>query len=509
MLIFGVTAKGIPREVQKTCYELYDEYYNIKVFIKAWGKNQMFFQRLIEDFWNSFANKINYDKLDSLYAKVKQYNDNNTKVINSEMYPLAISLFKRIGKGAQFINNQILKQVMNVSVSMQNFLFKFKKITKKEVYKNTENELGELIKKIYLITMNNEEDGIPSFPVLLSPGAYRANKIINNKLVIPKDYLKNNIVRYETGIEKRLNIVDKNVEDIMEIMKDDNRYEEYKNILENSIGFLIDKKEITLKEEEVDEIVGKIIENIKSGAIKKVKDNINVPKKFLSPYIKNLELKNIREEINDKIDENNIDNEILKRQQEINNLMDKKKKKKSEISSNITTSTRGVKVEDLDENDKGEALMERLSEYLNSDRQGGFDFAKVDKSKLKTFLSRIASWYKRLLLISDIYDVKGKKLSDDDIDALIAEYPLGIGAITKIVQGSNIPALENVLLDSNILPNLKNLKWQSTEEDKNNLRQISEDEIKNNHAFMFIEKEDEKEDEKEEKKKTNKKIKKK
>lgn len=520
LLIFGVTAKGIPKEVQNTCYNLYDEYYNIKVFIKAWGKNQMFFQRIIEDFWNSFANKINYDKLNSLYDKVKQYNDNNTKVINSEMYPLAISLFKRIGKGAQFINNQILKQVMNVSVSMQNFLFKFTKVTKKEVYKNTENELSELIKKIYLITMNNEDNGIPSFPVLLSPGAYRANKIINNKLVIPKNYLKDNIVRYETGIEKRLNIVDKNVEDIMEIMKDDNRYEEYKKILENSIGFLVDKREITLKEEEIEEVVGKIIENIKANgdnklmnylnkelltnAMKKVKDNINVPKKFLIPYIKNLEQRNQEEEINNQIEDNNIDNEILKKQQEINNLMDKKSKRKTGTASSATTSTRGVKVGDLGENDKGEALMERLNEYLNSDRQGEFDFAGVDKAKLKTFLSRIASWYKRLLLISDIYDVKKKTLSDN-IDDLIEEYPLGIGAITKIVTNSNIPALENVLLDSNVLPNIKNLRWTSTEEDKNGLRQVNTDEINIGHAFKFIEQE--KEDEKEEDKKKVKKKK--
>lgn len=148
-----------------------DMYYEHKTAIMFWKQNQLEYQRILYEFFNSFNTKLNYDKLMKLYNRIKKYIETRALLMNDkESYGPITKLFNKLGRLCDMINNQFTSEVMFIADRMQDLLEQLDQ----GVLQDPE-DLRKLGYAIYCCSYADESGINPAFPFVFAPGAFLGN----------------------------------------------------------------------------------------------------------------------------------------------------------------------------------------------------------------------------------------------------------------------------------------------------------------------------------------------
>ena len=318
MLIFGLTSKnkktrefGILANVEK--------YFKSKFYIDVYAKNQIALQNIYYDFYNSFTNKINYDKLSSLRERLlkivdlqnilikqekdfenmkkiikedfpgfaemcgKQLDDNVLKLPDSLLYILTelvagrdmdnvIEGIKRMGRAIYVLSSapdSRTKDIFPFLLSPANFLG-----IEVGYVKEGDDVVGSVIKDYYR-TIRDVKDKLSLTSTFLSGIIGNLNdikeKILRNSVVA---YLTNNqnLFKGDENTAKRIyELLRKKIYDSNEIMKN------LDNLISSKIAIQEDPNTIILDGKEIGEIVEEEIKKYENKeAIKKANEDIRI-----------------------------------------------------------------------------------------------------------------------------------------------------------------------------------------------------------------------------------------
>ena len=152
----------------KACLDIYYEH---KTAIMFWKQNQLEYQRILYEFFNSFNTKLNYDKLMRLYNRIKKYIETRALLMNDkESYKPITGLFNSLGRLCDMINNQFNGEVMFIADKMQDLLEQLDQ----GVLEDPE-DLRKLGFAIYCCSYADDSGVNPAFPFVFAPGAFLGN----------------------------------------------------------------------------------------------------------------------------------------------------------------------------------------------------------------------------------------------------------------------------------------------------------------------------------------------
>ena len=368
----------------KTCL---DAYYDNKTAIMFWKQNQLEYQRIIYDFFNSFNTKLNYDKLNKLYTRIKKYIEARALLMtDEESYKVITELFTVLGRLCNMINNQFNPEVMFIADKMQDLLEQLDQGTLKDP-----EDLRKLGYAIYCCSYADDLDVNPAFPFVFAPGAFlgdvhkgiletpkqfselikqfkKSMKMIKKTNDETVDLITNAI---ETNADNR-DIVIRNTFDAYLSDRKMDKLKKNKELYEKMLGDILEK--INLSDEIRGDITRNIISNIIAG--EKVKDITfeddedgdlySIFKEVINKY--NNGIKEINDENKQKL------NELQKKKNDLEKEINKEKDK---INQNNEQIIEGEEEEEKEEEEKEE---EEKEEEIKKKKKK----KKKDKAKPKS-----------------------------------------------------------------------------------------------------------------------------
>ena len=152
----------------KVCVDIY---YDNKTAIMFWKQNQLEYQRILYEFFNSFNTKLNYDKLMKLYNRIKKYIEARALLMSdTESFEIIPKMFKAFGRLCEMINNQFNAEVMFIADKMLDLLDQLDR----GILEDTE-DLRKLGYAIYCCSYMDDTRVNPAFPFIFAPGAFLGN----------------------------------------------------------------------------------------------------------------------------------------------------------------------------------------------------------------------------------------------------------------------------------------------------------------------------------------------
>lgn len=171
--IYLLTSESINEATRLLFKESIELYYKLKPALLLWKNNQLEYQRILYDFYNSFTSKIKYDKLMIIRAKNKKFLENKSFLVQDSTYTELQDLFVKLKAFSSYINNQFDSSVMYIANKIDELL--------DEIHNGTFDSIDDLKKigiMIYRVSSIKENDNsFPSFPFILSPGGFLGNTV--------------------------------------------------------------------------------------------------------------------------------------------------------------------------------------------------------------------------------------------------------------------------------------------------------------------------------------------
>lgn len=435
--ILALTSSVIDDGNKTNLAQIYDKYIDLKEVLDLWKQNQLLYQRTLKEFYVSFNNILNYDKLMSLRDKIRDYIDVRDSLKKDETYP-EVKDFIRMCQVFGFckcVNIQMDDKVFSVADEMYAIL---NRLNESDTV-NLVNDLKRVGFAIYNLTyLSDDQKSMQAFPFILSPGGFLGNvvtdinedpltEIINNlqarlakkddneRTIEEKiDYLANNKSQIQTQV--LIQSVRKYLQDTGNELNDNN-IRTAANIIYNAIN---NDKSL---EAELDRNIQK---NILSG---KDVDSIIIPSKNIGNYVQKYLLDMKDKELRQK-------QNIINTNKQINNLQ------------------KNIFEYDMDDDEETKALTEKndkQKQYMNMIRDGKLSVLDVDP-KL------VSQWYRDILVLSNFYKLDKNtinQLANADIQYMMNNLKIGDDVLSVIIDDFGLPTLDKVIETKTYVPSKK------------------------------------------------------
>lgn len=401
LYVYIITTKiNLRDEVKAAVIKVCDFYYKYSEMILSWKKNQLFLQKICQEFVTSFSSKINYDKAKSLLGKVREYIGFRNWLMKDKSYKEILGWINKL-LFCNMIQNQFRDDVMLIADSMSECLSKL--IDDRGGNDEDDNKLVKEFKAVAELiyyccpTENGSSAFHTAFPFLFSPGGFLGYMFSN---VEATDVLADNLKKVSNRAE---NIAKKN-DEAMDRFKDVfmNSDNIKKAIIKHNINELGKKEDVVFSNEELNAMTDKTLKDImENQAFSKefnerffdvVKRNGNVNEMA----IQNEDfIEAVKKQANEKkrnISQINADNANMRNT--INNL----ENKINENNQIIQSSVAGSSVQSGEE--KKRVPLSQIKEYLGSGQSQpeessvlSDDITMVSKSDAPTITSEELSDY--------------------------------------------------------------------------------------------------------------------
>ena len=300
MWVYSLTSKTLAEDENKKLKEdllaLLTDSIKYRPAFNAWKSLQLEYQRLLYDYFNSFNSRIKYDHLMNVYNKIQSNYSVRTMLIADESYNFIVNFFKFFGNMAKYINNQFREECMSAARSV---------IAALSGLENGELENLEEIKDtaihiFYLADIpDNYEDRIPSFPFVLSPGAFLGNVISEGVDTMGDDMFDKLMTKYRRAIKKVRNEYEKELEQVLPLIQDDSQ--QVRDLIKNATKLYLQYS------------FGKVSKPTKNKIIAEVTDKVLQTPEVLNFAKKEIAMDslNIRKLKKDQLDENKDFRDII------------------------------------------------------------------------------------------------------------------------------------------------------------------------------------------------------
>ena len=287
MWVFSLTSRTIDPNFKKNLIDILVLYEKNKPAFQMWKTVQLEYQRLLYDFYNSFNTRIKYDKLMSIYNKMTEHINARASLIKDGSYNDVINFFKFFGDMAEYINRQFTPKCQIAADQVVSALSKLDNGKIKDI-----NEIKETGILIYFLSDTPDYDKYmyPSFPFILSPGAFLGNIIDKGMDDIEDNFIEEIIENHNKNKEKIDNDNKMAIENMSNIVDDVDKY--IKQVLNNNTDAYL--KEIGIKKKDqithMKEAV--IIDAFNNNELlKEIKGDI-IAKTLISRPLKEINLRN-------------------------------------------------------------------------------------------------------------------------------------------------------------------------------------------------------------------------
>lgn len=168
--IYALTSKIVSKEDKGVLINYVNLYHNIKPILVYWKEIQLKYQKILHEFYNSFSNTINYDKLKNLKDKIWKYIGDKNELMSGYEYADVYQFVTATKTFSMMINHQFEDKVFQLADAIYYVLQQL----------TTAGDLGTIIdnlkrigQSIYFLSYSRSND--PVFPFVVSPGAFLGN----------------------------------------------------------------------------------------------------------------------------------------------------------------------------------------------------------------------------------------------------------------------------------------------------------------------------------------------
>ena len=255
--VLAVTGKNfITPENQKNLAIVYDTYIKLKDVLDLWKQNQLLFQRCIKEFYSSFNNIVNYDKLIVLRDKIRDYMEMYNALINDETFNEITALINscHIFRMCDCIHKQMNFNLFSLAQQMYNVITAMNNADVRTLV----NDLRQLGFAIYNLTyMPSDKQNAQMFPFIVSPGAFLGN-VLGGNVKFEDDPLVEIVTSIQNKVNK-INILEDSVIQATNYVAN-NRERLQENNLAQSLDDFLSTNQMAMEDEDK-KIVIKQIQN--------------------------------------------------------------------------------------------------------------------------------------------------------------------------------------------------------------------------------------------------------
>ena len=236
--------------------DFFYQYYDMIIALK---KNQMFLQKIYEDFVSSFVSKINYDKVKSLRDKIKEYIGFRDFLVRDINYKKIIDWINEL-PFCTYIKNQFKEEVMQISDDLFNCLDDL--IEKRSSVDDLTTSFRRIAELIYYCCPTDLYDSTfrVAFPFIFSPAGVLGYIFNVNQL---GDVLTSNLIKVRNQAENKDKVLEKRLNDLQLFYSDVEKNK--KGILKYNIDVIAKKEDVLFTNEEenimVDEMLKQLVSN--------------------------------------------------------------------------------------------------------------------------------------------------------------------------------------------------------------------------------------------------------
>lgn len=463
--VFSVTS-NIGLGEKQVLNTLYSEYIELKDTFMAWKSIQLKLERILLDFYHAFSNKVKFDVLQGLHKKVADYIHDKEILLNDENHEKFMNFINEYSSMCGLIKNQLSKQVFDVVDNLKFVLLELDSGNSKDLLKNL-RDLGYAIYRLgYYIKRKDEKNEeydkqfYPSFPFILSPGAFLGNVLLENN--IAEDPLKKIVDIISRRREREFLLKQDKGNELYNVLTNRDKYAA--DIIRNSVENYLKNNNQKLNRKAIDHIVNNTINSIDENTRAKVYGMVTdayiakkdpsqefIEEEVISPYVLPFLRKMDAKKKENEIKKISLENQIL----DLNNekdMIELDEKSMGGMSTISKTYTRTKK--------KKTKIYDALAKQINYAKKGDM----------------IGKYYMDIVYYSNLYTLKKDDLapfaSNSDLRQLMTQFKVSPEAIDMIVEDFNLPDVDEVLengYDERIKP--KYDKFIYTEE---NVRKVKE-----------------------------------
>ena len=169
--IYALTSPKLNNENKKLLLTFVDDYINNKQALMNWKALQLYFQKLLKEFFTSFEKGINYDKLKSLYERFSNYNtDLNQLIADKDEHARVVHFVNEIAMFANAIQKQFNNDLYNLA---DRIVIIFKDFIENKVIDDAVRNFRYLAQAIYKLSLSYSNDY--TFPIVISQANFLGN----------------------------------------------------------------------------------------------------------------------------------------------------------------------------------------------------------------------------------------------------------------------------------------------------------------------------------------------
>lgn len=168
--VFALTSSKISEAHKTGLLKAYDAYVMLKPVLVLWRKNQLFYQRILLEFYNSFNTMINYDKLVELHKKIQEYIADRDILILDETYNEVKAFFDAMKITCGMINRQLDESVLKLADAIKSTITEL--MSGNFVTNTMIQKIRTIGLSIYELSWMSGNKDSPAFPFAVSPGGF-------------------------------------------------------------------------------------------------------------------------------------------------------------------------------------------------------------------------------------------------------------------------------------------------------------------------------------------------
>ena len=459
--IIAATCDFLEDKTRQDLALIYDKYISIKDIIELWKQTQLSFQHIIKDFYDSFNNIINYDKLMGLRSRLIRYIEDRDVLKNDSSYTDVLELIKVLNEMGvcQCIANQFSDKIENIADEMLRILNNLNKYAVNTLVVDL-RRLGFAIYNISFVP--NKNQGSVAFPIIFSPGGFLGNVAAFQNL--DSDPLVIILEEMRKRKDKSDDAQNANVQKVTNLF---DNLQNYKiSVLTRSIGQYLIQKGKTLSEQDLSALIDQILQDLTA---ERQRELVNI---ITTSILGGLEIDSVNLTLGNEIT-NMVDNYILsaenymlqaqnesnQAQYNINNMIINKNQRDRDLYNSRQSNEYA-----MDEDEEKTAIINReidtssnisnISTTTQRTQQRKNIFEEIANKKPNQYYMKYprlpSQWYADIILLSGIYNDSNtkqgfKRLAGIPPNDLFANYPIDQEIIEVILSDYNLPDLDQVL----------------------------------------------------------------
>ena len=169
--IYALTSKKLDPDNRSLLLSIVDDYINNKQALMNWKAVQLYFQKLLKEFFTSFEKGVNYDKLKNLYERFTNYNTDLNQLLADKDEHSAVMHF--VGT-IKIFANAIFKQFDNKLYDLADrIVLIFKDFIENKTIDEAVRNFRYLAQTIYKLSLSYSNDY--TFPIVISQANFLGN----------------------------------------------------------------------------------------------------------------------------------------------------------------------------------------------------------------------------------------------------------------------------------------------------------------------------------------------